>query len=196
MNIYNYFKSKLGSEHIAKPPTIEAIINICAEESPKTVLELGAGIGTLTYTILFNSTAHIDTYEGTPFCIDQLKKNLKGLEYNLITDYRQLPPHKDYDLIIVDGGAGSDLDTGYMRAIFLFLQSLDSVKIIYVEGRRMGQRAFIRRGLVDRYTYKTEIVEGDNDKGGIIFRCKRTKSKLKRYGLYIYWKLRCKIKEV
>ena len=105
INIYRAFKQKEGSEQIAGPITIQVILNIC-QNNPKRILEMGGGIGTISYTLLKNSDAFVDIYEVDDFCLNKLKENLSGLEgrYQIIENYRILPPQREYDLIIVDGG--------------------------------------------------------------------------------------------
>src|SRR3989344_2117964 len=156
--IYTLFKNKDGSEAIAGIATLEAVVSLVKEDNPKTVLELGGGLGTISYAILKNSNATLDIYEHNEYCRNELKKNLKGVEdrYTIITDYVYLPPKREYDLIVVDGGKGSGKyqGTGYPQLIAAYLQSLSSIKTIFIEGQRKSQKYWILEALHSRYIYK------------------------------------------
>ncbi|MCL9972290.1 MAG: rRNA adenine N-6-methyltransferase family protein, partial [Candidatus Pacebacteria bacterium] len=106
--IYAHFSAQEGSEYIATPVTIQAILDQNTKTPLSRVLEMGAGIGTLTYTVAKYTKAHIDTYEDNAFCIAALTKHLAGLEssYTLMTDYAVTPPVRTYDLVLIDGGGG------------------------------------------------------------------------------------------
>lgn len=182
--IYNKFKNKQGSKYIAEVVSISNVMELC--KGGDIVLELGAGIGTLTYAMI-QKGAFVYTYESNKFCIEELRKNLAEYDfhYNLIESYKTLPPQENYALIVVDGGTGnrSDQDDGTMRTISLFLQSLDDIKIIYVEGNRVGQRAFICNALRNRYTYKVTRYPSSlkKSRGGTKYVCKKNKSRLARW---------------
>lgn len=47
LEIYQYFKNKPGSGHIAKPTTIEVLLDICEKKKPKRILEMGGDLGPL-----------------------------------------------------------------------------------------------------------------------------------------------------
>jgi len=189
-SVYEKFKALPGSQHIAGVVTLKRISEIVDELQPKRVLELGAGIGTITYLLLATTNAHVDTYEPNEFCISALTENLSGFKdrYTLLTSYKQLPPESAYDLVVIDGGAGSQDDTGYMRAAYLILLSLDTVRVVIVEGHRKGQNTYVRRALAERYVYKRK--RENIDHGYTEYYLKKEKSLLKRIGLYFYWKLR------
>src|SRR3989339_1817628 len=104
--IYDKFKSQSGSQNIASPVTISVLSKMCAIERPKRILEMGGGIGTISYTLLKNSDAFIDIYEDNDFCRNKLKENLSQFSgrFQIIDTYRILPPVREYDLVIIDGG--------------------------------------------------------------------------------------------
>lgn len=72
--IHENFKQKPGSETIAGLETLENISEMVKKEEIKNVLELGSGIGTISYCILVNSGANLDLYEPNEFCIGELPK--------------------------------------------------------------------------------------------------------------------------
>ena len=171
---YKKYSVQIGSGHIARLVSIQALINICKNEKPRSILEMGGGIGTFTNILVNYSNAFIDVYEDNAFCADRLRENLKGSKhrYNLISSYRILPPNKEYDLIIIDGGSGAEGDGGYMDAVFDFVMNIDRIKTIYIEGRRTLQRKAAKRALRKKgyfylpISYSDEFIDGMRQKGG------------------------------
>ncbi|MBL7045401.1 MAG: hypothetical protein ISR98_02265, partial [Parcubacteria group bacterium] len=160
--IYKLFKQKAGSERIATPLSINKIVEL-SKESKKT-LELGGGIGTLSYAVLNSSDGELEIYEDNVFCIQQLLENLK--EYSgkfTLHRYTEKPHYIDYDLVIVDGG---DLD--FTNELF----ELINVRVVYIEGIRRLQRKIIREQLSKRFAISVEHVNTDGVfKGGTVYRC-------------------------
>src|SRR3989344_9025597 len=197
LDIYRQFKQQSGSEHIAKPTTIEALLQVCREENPKRILEMGGGIGTISYLLLKNSQAVVDIYEDNDFCLGKLAEKLsefQGGRYNIINNYHTLPPVKDYDLMIVDGGSGRKDDGGYKTAVSDILSYLDSVKTVYVEGQRHVQRTLIFKTLVKKYIYKLVrydriIFEGKKLSGGLKIKCRKNNFGLLRFLNLVFWSL-------
>lgn len=192
--IYNRFKALPGSEHVGKPVSIDALINICRDTNPKRILEMGGGIGALSYTLLSNSNAFLDIYEDNEFCRGELKKNLKEFEgrYQVIDTYRLLPPAKEYGVVVIDGGNGLEGDGGYPLAARLFLEYMDSVAAVYIEGYRGLQRDLVRRALQQKYVcafrvHKQIYVQGKKWVGGLEVRCKRSDSAIARWTDAMFW---------
>ncbi|OGG87273.1 hypothetical protein A3B87_00175 [Candidatus Kuenenbacteria bacterium RIFCSPHIGHO2_02_FULL_39_13] len=182
---------------IGKPTTIQKIINICQEINPKRVLEMGAGTGTISYTVLKYSNAHLDTYEHYDFCQKHLINNLKEFEdrYTLIKDYRLLPPHTDYDLVIIDGGSGKPWDGGFSKAVWIYLSCINNVKYVHVEGYRHYQRYLARKALSQRQIYKLidySEYQLDEQKlsGGLTIKCKPCKFRILRFFNWLFWELK------
>ena len=127
-----------------------------------TVLELGGGSGKLTKLILENSKATVDVYEHKQKYQDIMREELKGYEsrYTLIPDYKILPPKRDYDLVIVDGGGRGTIDEcDFPQGIWFYLKSLDSVRYIIIEGQRRRQKHWILDAIKDKYVYEVETFE-------------------------------------
>lgn len=194
IKIYKYFKTLPGSEHIGKPVTIDVLINACKEIRPKRVLEMGGGIGALSYTLLKYSDAFIDIYEDNEFCRKELEKNLAEFEgrFQIIDTYRMLPPSQIYDIAVIDGGMGNPGDGGYATAAQLFLEYIDSIKVVYIEGYRGIQRDTVRKALQKKYictfkAHKQIFVEGQKWVGGLEIRCKRAESSVMRWLIFLFW---------
>ena len=97
-----------------------------------------------------HSQAEVDIYEVNEFCINALKKNLTEFEgrYTIINSYCMLPPNREYDFMIIDGGRGKPQDEGFAEAPFFFLRYIQSIKTIYVEGVRTVQLFWAYKGLL------------------------------------------------
>ncbi len=145
--IYKKFKEQVGSEHTASLPAIQVVFNIL-KKKPKTILEFGGGIGTLSYLCLKYSDAEIDIYENNDFCIKALGENLNEFEgrYALLTDDNFYLSHKSYDLVIVD-----DNPYQYFRDI---VKNTENIKEIFFEGRRFSAQDIFRKALKRKYSFK------------------------------------------
>lgn len=194
--IFRKFGAQIGSEHIASPVTIEALSRLCREHKPRRILEMGGGIGTISYILLKYSDAFLDVYEDNEFCLSKLRENLVPFEgrYQIIQNYRISPPVQDYDLMVVDGGSGKAWDGGYPLAVWFFILFLKSVKIVYVEGFRRLQRIRARRALSHRYVYKltrydTMILEGKRLHGGLKIDCIPSRSRILRWINFLFWEI-------
>lgn len=165
--VHDLYVHKEGAQAISGIATLEAVIRVIQEKRPRTILEIGAGIGTITHALLANSDAEIDIYEPNEFCIEQLKKNLTSFQgrYRLLTDPNQLPPRRAYDVVIVDGGKGKGPhDFGYPRLVAAFLYSLTTVKTVIVEGQRKGQKYWILDAMFSRHRYTVKKITGKDER--------------------------------
>lgn len=168
--VWQEMKSKPGSQSIATLATLQFLYNLCWSNRITSVLELGGGIGTIT-RLLKRCGADVDVYEDHPFCVDSLKE-IEGII--IITDYKTLPPKRDYDLVIVDGGNG-EKSGGYIGAISVILAYVNT-RAVYVEGVRSPQRMEIIWSLARRYSFsvqkiKSLVIDGKLHKGGTIYLC-------------------------
>lgn len=185
---YELFKRKEGSEHIATPVTLQALLDL----QPRHVLELGAGIGTITYTLLRYCGASIDTYEDNAFCKNALKENCSGFEYTLISDYSIAPSRMDYDAVVVDGGSGRPHDGGRVDVAGRIFGGLNSIGIVYIEGQRNIQRTLVRKVLARKYIYRLVEYKGLRNapyKSGLAIVCTPSTNTLRRWFNYYYWEL-------
>lgn len=196
LEIHRTFSAKDGSQHIATPITIQALLDLNKEMPFKSALEMGAGIGTISYTLLKYTGANVDLYEDNRFCQEELAKNLSGFErrHKILKDYSQKPPQSSYDLFVVDGGSGKGEDGGDMEIVQSLATALDDVKICYIEGGRHTQRTLLRRALSRRFRYRLveydyAEVEGQVFKGGLAIYCQPTRSAVVRWVSFIYWEV-------
>lgn len=153
IDVYELFLKKDGASNIAKPPTLHTLCNIIAKDNVNNVLEVGGGIGTLSFLMLqYFPNTKLEIFEDNAFCITALQTNLS--EYNdrftIHTDYNNFTlQRKEYDLIIVDG-ANVDM----LRQL---IANLDSVKIILIDGKRTNQRSILRKDLKEKFLFLWRI---------------------------------------
>lgn len=137
IDCYKYFSEQEGCQHIAGLFALEKILDIIDVNKPKTILEVGLGIGSISYTILKqadNSDTQV-TYHGTEaneFCLNALKQNL-GKYYqsvNIYKDIETLNSKEKYDFVIIDG---SDDSIEYIKDL------INPNGVIFIEGGRANQ---------------------------------------------------------
>lgn len=216
--IWQHFKSLLGSEGIASKHAIKGLIETIKRKRPEKILELGAGIGTLTYTILaslhkffgeeYNYTFY--TVENNEFCIGQLKKNLKDFEGKYIpidNTLKLASKNIKFDLIVIDGGGVDPGDTGPMT----IENMVGRQGVIFIEGYRKYQRDMIKKWYQNRNFVCVNIRTADEfikwkdikirGKNYWLYQFEPTiLQKLKFFILYIWWdkliKIRRKLKGI
>lgn len=107
-SIYAEFKAKPESKHIATEFALINLSRLVSKIKPQTVLEVGAGIGTITKMLLLHPDRppRIVTTEAHPVCLRELDANLRDLDktgLTLIGSPSELDLKKKYDLVIFDG---------------------------------------------------------------------------------------------
>ncbi len=115
--IYAHFRQLPGSEYIATEHAIAGLIKWLKKKQPRAVLEVGAGIGTLTFsciaTLQENQAQSADadfrliSIEGNRFCQAALKQNLKD-QWNYFELVEDLSVFFEsgilFDFVLIDGG--------------------------------------------------------------------------------------------
>jgi len=189
--IYDKFSLLGGAKHIATMVNIQTIIDICRKENPGRILEMGGGIGTLSFAMLRYSNAFIDIYENNDFCRQKLKENLVEYEnrYTIIDTYRMLPPVRQYDIMVIDGGNKEDYHPEWLYASYLL-----DIKTIFIEGFRRSQYAWISKALSGHYICKAKRLPGHEinekfHKGGTLISCTPNNSSLLCFISYIHGRL-------
>ncbi|GGG99540.1 hypothetical protein GCM10011416_17350 [Polaribacter pacificus] len=160
---YKHFSKLNGNEHIASVYGIEVILNLIAKYKPKNILELGLGIGSISYSIIdFLSTSNKDyNYYGTEnneFCLQVLPTNLKEKydKINLFNEFKNIPTNLKFDFIIIDG---SDKSLAQIK------KSVSNRAIIFIEGYRIDQVNFIK-SIFPKSIYTSVISDFKNPKHG------------------------------
>ena len=185
------FREQAGSHAIAGEVTLGMIIASCANRPVQNILELGAGIGTLSYALLEHTDAHLDLYEVNDFCIEAIGKNLQPFagRYTLLTDYNYLPPARNYDLVVIDGGKGKK-EGGFPRLVAAYLMSLSDVKTVIVEGQRKVQKYWALKALHEEYICKIKVQKDPTGgkKIGVRIDCRRSRNRWLR-DIYFWYAL-------
>ena len=144
-DIFREFNAKPESQHIANEFALTELARLIASVRPQSILEIGAGIGTITKLVLThpNRPTHLTSTEGHPVCLSELSKNLKGIEltgYTLVNSATELDLNRHYDLMIFDG----TLDDEQQYAVF------SSGTWCFVEGNRSKTMEALKQKLAER----------------------------------------------
>ena len=125
--IHLRFASRLGAQHIATTRAVACLSAVVRRHRPKTVLEFGAGIGTLTYLLLSgrDPPLNVVAFETNPFCLAQLQRNIPEEFKPRLTVIAPggSVPDIHFDLIIVDGRLPATQDWAFLqRGTVLFVE--------------------------------------------------------------------------
>lgn len=162
--IYERFSRLPGSDHIATRTAISGLLTLLRSKAPENVLEIGAGIGTLTHCVLQASKgnswpAQLVAVESEPFCLEQLRSNL-GSSANAIrivpTVSEALATLPSIDFLIADGGFGELTDPESPADPKLFAR-LGEGAVVFVEGGRQVQRDILERQLHSRSWIRADV---------------------------------------
>ena len=139
---YKYFSELEGNQYIASEFALKSILKIFEKYKIKNVLELGVGIGCISFCLLKSSSEnnvnlnYIGT-ESNEFCLNVLPKYLKEY-YNNIQIFAELKNVKSsakFEMIIIDGKDENIKE----------VESLIAINgIIIIEGDRIPQLDIIR----------------------------------------------------
>jgi protein-L-isoaspartate O-methyltransferase len=105
-SVHERFVSRPGSQYIA---SIFALANLAAllrRHQPSSVVEFGAGIGTITYLLLTYGAEDrvVVSTEHHPYCLEQLKRNIPAALWKRLTVISDgSEPRGEFDLAIIDG---------------------------------------------------------------------------------------------
>ena len=107
-SIFQEFRAKPESQFIASEFALRRLAEFLSSNPVNSVLEIGAGIGTVTKLLLKHPRrpARIVSTEAVPLCIDHLMKNLSGIDrsgWSLVQGIEQLGRDENFDLVIFDG---------------------------------------------------------------------------------------------
>lgn len=182
---FDTFNAKAGSEHIANLVALEAVLEILRDLKPRRVLDVGAGIGTLTALVLQYSDAEVVAIEDNEFCLGEFRKNVANAEERCTLAGYHYYPVRDYDLVLIDGGNGGH-NGGYSGFTGDLLKNIPIPRAVFIEGKRFEQRQEARKALSKRTIYKTIKYEGES-KGGYEIVPTRRGSPISRRAWQIYY---------
>lgn len=137
-SIFERFRRYPGSDWIAKPQAVSGVMECIWETRPRAILEVGAGIGTVTCAILSalrrtGQESRFVAIEHDSFCLGALAEHIGAdlARVDLRPSAADLEPAA-FDLIIVDGGT---VERGG------YVELLAPGGTMIVEGGRQPQRA-------------------------------------------------------
>jgi len=122
---YEKFCNLPGSLHIATIGSQFNLLNLIDQYKPKSLLDFGAGIGTMSNLVLNYDHISLIIVEKNEFCETQLKINLP-IDHVLI--HKKIPKCR-FDFVIID-------DTIKFTEIFRILNFAGDKLVVFIEGRR------------------------------------------------------------
>jgi len=166
--VTNLFEAKSGSQEIAQEDALSQIGRIFYEIQPSSVLDLGSGIGTVSYYLSRLATDvnfELYLYEINEYCQEALMENLKGLNFYLIRSVEELSQlSKSIEFVIID-------DFISFEATRKLLSNCQP-KAVFIEGHRRMQRMFVFksfRSLNVKFKFKSFHPTPTSHKVGCVF---------------------------
>ncbi|MBX9808341.1 MAG: hypothetical protein K2X95_11155 [Flavobacteriaceae bacterium] len=160
---YKYFSKLEGNQHIASEFALKKLIDIIKKYKIKSVLELGLGIGSISFCILefskeFNKQIEYVGTESNEFCLEVLPKYLKEHfdSIQIFNVLNEVPNNKKFDLVIIDG---KDENLIEVKKI------ISDRGIIVIEGDRKPQLELVKSIFLD-HLYVRLISNQKNPKYG------------------------------
>lgn len=139
---YKYFSDLEGNQHIASEFALKKIIDIIENYKIKNVLELGLGIGSISYSVLeYSKHKNLEiNYIGTEsneFCLEVLPKylNFHFEKIKIFNSLNDLVSTNKFDLIIIDGKEENLVKVKEM---------ISKRGLIMIEGDRMPQLELVK----------------------------------------------------
>jgi hypothetical protein len=182
-DVAKLFRAKSGSDFIAQEDALVQVGRIFQDVTPKTILDLGAGIGTISFYLnrLANYDLKFYLYEVDTFCQEALQKNLEGMEFELIKSVQELEQLKHpIDFLIID----DYIDYESTKKLI----ATTGPKAVFIEGHRRRQRKFIYNSLRANnqdFWFRNFHPTVDSHKVGCIFRTDLGKSSIPKAYLSI-----------
>ena len=166
--VTNIFKAKSGSREIAQEDALSQIGKIFYDIQPTSVLDLGSGIGTISYylsRLTNDANFELYLYEVNEYCQEALKKNLEGLNFHLIRSVQELSQlSNSIDFVIID----DFIDFDHTKRLL----SNCKPKAVFIEGHRRMQRLFVFksfRSLNVKFLFKSFSPTPVSHKVGCVF---------------------------
>jgi hypothetical protein len=139
---YKYFSNLEGNQHIASEFALRKIIDVIENYKIKNVLELGLGIGSISFCILefskeYNKQIEYIGTESNEFCLKVLPVYLKE-HFNKVQIFRglnEVPKNRKFEMVIVDG---KDENLMQVKKI------ISNRGIIVIEGDRKPQLELLK----------------------------------------------------
>jgi hypothetical protein len=163
-SIFEKYSKLVGSDQIATRFALRIISKHLNEHRPKSILEIGAGIGTITELLIRElPTAKIFSYENNAWCISQLVKNINQKQVQIITSHKSLLQTTESDFLIIDDYLDEEITFALISRI--------KPESVFIEGHRRRQRLYVVKSYkkmgwkIDFKNYRKSF---DSNKGGCI----------------------------
>lgn len=176
IRLRRHFLSLPGSGQISSEFAVLGLAKWIGRRLPRHVLEIGHGVGTLTALLAWwlVQTADLVAVEDDPWCQEEAKRNLGPLASRVIWCDR-IPAWARTDLVVLDGPQAKPEDW----------KCLNPRAVVFIEGRRRGQRARLFDALqwVGRPACWAEWKPRDRSKGYSVVLCEPSKMERVRFAL-------------
>lgn len=150
--LYRHYAQRPLAEHIATGHAIGGLAHWLLARSPSRILEIGAGIGTLTHCLLevgslLEEPAQVHSVEPHLPCSAQLAINLEPVlaatrcSFALHRGLETIELGPAFDFLVIDGGD---------EATMAMVDHLRRAGTVFVEGDRRPQRESLRRAAAGR----------------------------------------------
>ena len=177
---YEKFRKYEGADQIATRRALEILGSLILEKRPKNIVEIGSGIGTITYfTFMITKTIYeigeYIAYEKVLWCQEKFRENIvekvSKSRVKLISDFKNFDLTNSTQLIIIDDKIDS---SDYQVILSKASPNFD----IFIEGHRFPQRLeTIRLLKKNRFKFKYRGFTGSSNsyKGAAVFHVDKTK---------------------
>lgn len=172
--IFNRYRNAQQNQQIATEFSFFSLAQILAVVHPRSILELGGGIGTMTELCCSDENRNVATFEHNDYCLNQL--------HILSESYKNLNIYSDYSLALEAAQNVEFLVCDVNTSIFstYWLVKKSHFKYIFVEGHQVHQRARIVWALFQNgrsYSY-IDLRPGEGQKGCLLIVVDDSRSKL------------------
>jgi hypothetical protein len=163
--IHNEFAKQIGSDQIATKLALEIIANHLDDTCPKSILEIGSGIGTITKLLVQKMpNSVIYCYEINEWCLEQLKKNINSKNITVLKSESELISIRGkIEFLIIDDWLNKQ------TTFDLILQT--KPESVFIEGHRRWQRLYVMQAYKNvrkSFSFKNFRKSSDSYKGGCI----------------------------
>jgi precorrin-6B methylase 2 len=163
--IHNKYAGLVGSDQIATKLALRIIGEHLDIVKPRSILEIGSGIGTITDFISSKvPNSIIYCYEVNEWCLQQLRKNLKGLNIVILKSPSEFKLIQNkIDFLIIDDYLDEQTTFDLIRRT--------QPESIFIEGHRRKQRLDVMKAYKNIgwfFRFKNFKGSSDSCKGGVL----------------------------
>jgi len=183
--IWRYFSMRLGSQEIASPFALATILWLYRDVAPQYTLEVGHGIGTVTYLLAVWGSRRdsLVAVEDHPWCVEQAKANLGHWSATVLW-YDKVPQYMAFEFLVIDGpqiGAMEYEKVLAPRALVIFEGNRREQRRVLETVLRLEQRPFVH----------VNLKPADRSKGVWVYQLEPTRRECWRYyrqAIHEWWR--------